>query len=295
MAFANPIIIAVFFAIGLGLLVFLALPGRQRISFGDPQGPSYRQRIQSSLRQAGLFDYSPSIFFVALAGITTVIAAIIVILLGKIYFALLAPLVVFIGWHFFLSSRRQRFRERSYQELIPFLNRISTAVQGGLPIQSAYLQAVEDSVALKPALADSAAKISSGAEFIPSLVETIPMLPIRMWAIFVRQMELNEQVGGDLRRGLQTTIDQLAKMQRLQAEAQADFSIQKKQQQVIVLIVALGIFSLLFLLPGASERLETTIGSPVGIVMMIIGVAVMIIGIVFLNKQIEDIDRKLNA
>lgn len=295
MFWTSPAFIAIVFALGLAVLTFLALPGRQRLSLGEPQEIGYRQRAQNALRSAGIFNQSPSIFFLALAGITAVVAAVLVLLMGKIYFALLAPLLVFIAWHFFLSSRRQRFRERSYQELIPFLNRISTAVQGGVPIQSAYLQAVEDSVALKPALSDSAAKISSGEEFIPALLETIPELPIRMWAVFVRQMELHEQVGGDLRRGLQTTIDQLAKMQRLQAEARADFSIQKKQQQVIVGIVGLGIFFLLFLLPGAGDRLQTTLNSAVGIIMLIAGVIVMIIGIVFLNKQIEDIDRKLNA
>lgn len=295
MLWSNPIFIAVVFALGLALLTFLALPGRQRLSLGQPGGMNYRQRMQAALRQAGIFDYSPSLLTVALSGITVVIAALLIILLGKVYFALLAPVIVFGAWHIFLSSRRRRFRERSYQELIPFLNRISTAVQGGVPIQSAYLQAVEESVALKPALIDSAGKISAGAEFIPSLIETIPKLPIRMWAIFVRQMELNEQVGGDLRRSLQTTIDQLSKMQRLQAEARADFSVQRKQQQVILVVIALGVFLILFLLPGSSERLSTTFSSLVGIVVSALGLVAIAAGFLFLNQQIEDIDRKLNA
>jgi Flp pilus assembly protein TadB len=292
----SPLLIAIVFSLGLAILAFLALPGRQRIRFSEPGSRlNLRERLVNGLREAGIFDQSPSIFLLIGIGLSVVISALLWFLLGNLAYIVFGPLLVYVGFRVFINSRQRRFQTQTYEELIPFLNRISTAVRAGLPIQSAYLQAVEDSQALKPVLSDSAAKISAGAEFIPSLVETIPLLPLRMWATFVRQLELHQEVGGDLAKALQTTTDQLGKMQRLQAETRADFSMQQKQQRLIMGIVGFGIFAMFFLLPGGGERFAATFSSPLGIGMNIFGIGVMVAGVVFLNKQLKDIDRKLNA
>ena len=296
MSISNPIVIGILFAVGIAIVSFMALPGKQRlVTFSGGSGLNLKEKLRTALRDAGIFEQSPSIVAMMCSGAAAIISAAAVFYFGPLYYLAAGPVVVAIAFQLYLSGKQRRFMNAAYEELVPFLNRISTAVTAGLPPQRAYLQAVEDSVALRPILSDSAAKMASGGEFVPCLLETIPLFQLRMWATFVRQMELHEQVGGDVARALQTTTNQLTKIQRLQAETRADFSMQEKQQRLIMLIVGFGIFSMFFVLPGGSERLTMTFSSSTGILMSIFGLITMAGGVMYLRKQLKDVEKKLSA
>jgi Flp pilus assembly protein TadB len=191
----------------------------------------------------------------------------------------------------YVRERRKRFLERASDELVPFLNRIATAVVSGQPAQQAYLDAVEESTWLRDVLEDSAAKISSGERFSHALLETLPLLPLRMWSVFVRQLELYEEVGGDVGRAIEKSVSQVNSMLQLQAEARADYTVQSWQQRIIILIV-LGATLIWGLIDPS--RVSRVISSPVGIGGIVIGLLIIVFGIWFLQKQLKDLERKLS-
>jgi len=296
MELTSPFILAALFALGLGIIAFFAMPGPQRIRVYDSGsgGPNLGDRLRSSLSGAGIFNKSPSIFTLGLVGASALVGGLLWFFLGAFYYLILGPIVVMAIFFTYLGGAQRRHQKAVYEELVPFLNRISATVTAGQPIQKAYMDGVAESKALRPILSDSAAKMASGGEFVPCLMETLPLINLRSWTTFVRQMELHQTLGGDLETALQSTSNQLSKVQRLQAETRADFAMQEKSQRLIIAIVAFGLFSMFFATPGGAERLASVFGTTMGIVMALASFATMVFGMWFLKKQLKDVEKKLS-
>ena len=218
---------------------------------------------------------------------------ILLVLVGSFWIIILAPILVLISWNIFIRLRQKAFLTRATDELIPFFNRIATGVQAGRPVPQAYVEAVRESNLLREMLDDSAAKITAGATFTDALLETIDTVPLRMWALFVRQLELHDQMGGNLGKALEETISQINEMLQLQAEARADYAAQARQQQIIFIIPLLGLLAFAFLVPGGRELMTPLVTTIPGIIISILGLSVMYAGYWFSGKQLKSIEEKL--
>jgi Flp pilus assembly protein TadB len=287
-------IAALLFSIGLVILVLLALPGRQRLQLFPPERRrSMQESMARALHAAGVFDKTPGLVLSSLALGSVVLGLLLAVIFGNFYVAIAGPPIVLASTHLYLLSRQRRFIGRASDEMIPFLNRIATQVKGGKPAQQAYLDAVEESKVLREILEDSAAKIASGDRFSHALLETLPLLPLRMWAVFVRQLELYEEVGGDVTTAIETTVTQVNSMLQLQAEARADYAIQSKQQKLILMIIGAGLAGFFFVIPDGDQKLVALVTTPVGIIGLLAGLSLMAFGLWFLNKQLRDVERKM--
>lgn len=273
-------------------MVLFVLPGPQRIHLAEiDRQMKLRHRLTNFLQSAGIFDRAPGLLILALASFSLMMGFLAVLIFNNPLAFLLGPILVPLAAYFYVRERRKRFLERASDELVPFLNRIATAVVSGQTVQQAYLDAVEESTWLRDVLEDSAAKISSGERFSHALLETLPVLPLRMWAVFVRQLELYEEVGGDVGRAIEKSVSQVNNMLQLQAEARADYAVQSWQQRVIIILV-LGATLIWGLLdPGRFSRI---LASPVGVAGIVIGLGIVVFGIWFLQKQLRDLERKLS-
>jgi Flp pilus assembly protein TadB len=295
MGSATPFIAAVLLVVGAAIVYFFALPGAQKVDLTGPDAPlNMREKVARALSRAGVFDQAPSIILVALAGIGLVVYLLLSLVLGFLYPIFLAPIIVIGGFFWFLHRRQRRFINRAHDELIPFFNHMATSIGGNVSAPRAYEQAVMESNALKMILEPSAVKIRAGEPFAPTLVETLPLLPIRMWSVFVRQIELHEEVGGDLGETMQSTVRQVNKMLQLQAEARADYAIQAKQQQLIIGILVAGFGFMIVIVPNGKDMAKTLVTTGLGIAGLCIGLSVIAFGLWFLNKQLRDVERKLN-
>ena len=287
----TPLATALIGTLGLAVLVLFALPGRQRLRlFPAERRKSFNERFQAALYAAGIGDTAPSLLLIVLAVISVVLGIFIGIILGSVVAVVLGPILVFLSTYFYITGRQRRFIAQASDEMVPFLNRIATLVVSGKPAQQAYLDAVEDSKYLREVLEDSAARISSGERFSRALLETLPVLPLRMWAVFVRQLELYEEVGGDVSTAIERSVAQVNTMLQLQAEARADYAVQSWQQRIIIILIA-GATTLWFLTdPG---RFLNLFNSAIGIIGAIFGVGLLLFGVWFLRKQLRDVERKL--
>lgn len=287
----TPLITAMIGTLGLAVLVLFALPGRQRLRlFPAERRKSVNERFQATLRAAGIGETAPSLLLIVLSFVAAILGIFIGITLGSVFAVLLGPFLVFMATYFYITSRQRRFIAQASDELVPFLNRIATLVVSGKPAQQAYLDAVEDSKYLRDVLEDSAARISSGERFSRALLATLPVLPLRMWAVFVRQLELYEEVGGDVSTAIERSVAQVNTMLQLQAEARADYAVQSWQQRIIIILIA-GATGLWFL--SDPDRFLGLFKSPVGIIGGILGIGLILFGVWFLNKQLRDVERKL--
>lgn len=281
--------------LALAILAFFVLPGRQRIRLISESGemPPISRRVQRALQLAGVFETTPSLFVMSVAVVAVIAGVIIALSTGSPWTGLFGPPLVVLGVQAYIYRRQRRFIKRAIDELIPFLNRILTAVKSGRPAQEAYLDAVAEAKVLREILGESAAKIAAGAPFSETLVETLPALPLRMWSVFVRQLELYEQVGGDVAMAIERTVTQINQMLQLQREAAAEVAMQARQQQLIVAILGVGLFLTMFVVEGGSERVALLYNNVVGAIGGLFGLMVMLFGVWFLNRQIRDIERKL--
>jgi Flp pilus assembly protein TadB len=288
----TPLTVTILATSAFAIILLFVLPGRQRLAFYTPERRKrFNERFRERLYAAGIFDQTPSFLFILLLAVSFLLGLFLSILLSSIFAIALGPVIVYALFRFYISRREQVFLEKATDELVPFLNRISTAVIAGQPAQRAYLDAVESSRYLKEPLEDSAARIAAGEKFSQALLGTLPYLPLRMWAVFVRQLELYEDVGGDLSSAIERSVSQINAMLQLQNEARSDYAIQKKQQSLILLIIS-GAMLLLFLLD--SGRIISAFTSVIGIIGFIIGGSLIAFGVWFLNKQLRDVERKLS-
>ena len=290
----SPVIAAILFAAGIAILIaFFAPTTRNSMLKIDQRRQSLIERVQRSLKLAGMPDYTPIFAIVSMLGVTLVVAMILLVLVGSFWIIILAPILVLISWNIFIRLRQKAFLTRATDELIPFFNRIATGVQAGRPVPQAYVEAVRESNLLREMLDDSAAKITAGATFTDALLETIDTVPLRMWALFVRQLELHDQMGGNLGKALEETISQINEMLQLQAEARADYAAQARQQQIIFIIPLLGLLAFAFLVPGGRELMTPLVTTIPGIIISILGLSVMYAGYWFSGKQLKSIEEKL--
>jgi Flp pilus assembly protein TadB len=290
----SPVIAAILFASGIAILIaFFAPTTRNSMLKIDQRRQSLIERVQRSLKLAGMPDYTPIFAIVSMLGVTLVVAMILLVLVGSFWIIILAPILVLISWNIFIRLRQKAFLTRATDELIPFFNRIATGVQAGRPVPQAYVEAVRESNLLREMLDDSAAKITAGATFTDALLETIDTVPLRMWALFVRQLELHDQMGGNLGKALEETISQINEMLQLQAEARADYAAQARQQQIIFIIPLLGLLAFAFLVPGGRELMTPLVTTIPGIIISVLGLSVMYAGYWFSGKQLKSIEEKL--
>ena len=288
----SSLFAAFIFALGVALVLLFAAPTAAVSAFTFPvRNKSLQERLRRSLRLAGMFDQTPTVVLLALLAVTAAVA----VVLGVVLSSLLAGILVAVfavpgAAYYMLMSRQRNFMNRAADEMAPFLNRIASATKSGRPVQSAYIEAVEESRELRRVLADSAAKMTAGMRFRDALVETIPLLPFRMWSVFVRQLEAHDEGGGDLASALETTVRQTNEILMLHAEARASYAAQARQQKLIV-VVALGGVVLLVLSAGTAtvSVLWTTL---VGLVGAALAVAVMSFGLWFSRKQLHEIEKK---
>ena len=288
----SPLLVTGLFTTALVLLVFFVFPGPQRVHLAEiDRQMGLRKKIQALLHSAGIFDRAPGLLLVSLASFSLMIGALAALVFNSLLAFFIGPILVPLGAYFYVRERRRRFLERASDELVPFLNRIATAVISGQPSQQAYLDAVEESVWLREVLEDSAARISSGERFSHALLSTLPVLPLRMWSVFVRQLELYEEVGGDVGKAIEKSVSQVNTMLQLQAEARADFALQSWQQRVIILIV-IGATLIWGMIDPA--RVSRVLGNPAGVIGLLIGLGIIVFGVWFLQKQLRDLERKLS-
>jgi Flp pilus assembly protein TadB len=222
----SPLLAAFLFALGVALIFFYFAPGPISSVFSLPAREKNLQlRLQRNLRLAGIFDQTPTVVLFGLLGVMIATAIVIGVALGNFIIGIIVALFAVPGAaHYMLMSRQRGYMNRAADELAPFLNRIATAAKSGKPVQSAYIEAVEESNELRRVLADSAAKMTAGMRFRDALVETIPLLPFRMWSVFVRQLEAHDEGGGDISTALEETVRQANEVLMLHAEARASYA-----------------------------------------------------------------------
>lgn len=290
----SPIVAAILFAIGMAILIAFFAPTTtaSMLRISDRRS-SIIEKMRRSLQLAGMPDYTPVFAIISLLAVTFLTAVIIVMLTNTWFLAALAPIFVFISWQLFVRSRQKAFLTRATDELVPFFNRIATGVQAGRPVPQAYVDSVYESNLLRKLLDDSAAQITAGVPFVEALLSTIDDVPLRMWALFVRQLELHDEMGGNLAQALEETLTQINEMLQLQAEARADYAAQARQQQIIAVIPIAGIVLFAVAIPGGRELILPLVTTVPGLIITAIGCSIMYGGYWFSSKQLKSIEDKL--
>jgi Flp pilus assembly protein TadB len=288
----SGVLAAFLFALGVALMLFYFAPGPLTDAFASypERRRSMQENLSRSLRLAGLFSQTPTVVIVALTAVIITTGLVITVVLGSFFGFLIALVLVPAVAHYMLMVRQRDYMNRAADELGPFLNRIATTTKAGRPVQSAYVEAVEESSELKRVLAESAAQMTAGRRFRDALIDTIPLLPFRMWSIFVRQLEAHDEGGGDITSAIEETVTQTNEVLMLHAEARATYAAQARQQKLIAVIAIGGVA--FFILTNGVQTMQVLWTTVAGYFVLALAFAIMGFGFWFSRKQLTDIEKK---
>lgn len=290
----SPFLLAVVFAL-VALIAFFAWSGRvpsfRRSPFEveTPKGPGFYERLQVRLRRAGMSETTPGVF---LAGIVVPTAGVWILLFlwtgNPLNGIILLPIAVAAGF-IFLTLRERSFMRRLSLEMVPFLRRLEAQVRAGRNIQQAFIDAVGDSVLIRQRLEAELLALKLNRPFGEVLRDCQQRIPLRSWSQFIRQIELYHAAGGDIVDLLADTVHQINTLLQLQAELRSEYSKIAKQQYIL-LFIAIAAFPAL----AAAGFLGQLTSSVIGLVALAAAIACMAAGVLYGQRQVKDIERKLD-
>lgn len=278
-------IFAVAFAAGVGLCLLAFAPDYYRSPLRplfSPEG-SLVTRFRLMLRSAGIFDQAPSFVLLALGLAAAALGLVSALVIGSVYALAVGPIVVGLATYFFLTSRSRRQTKQTADALVPFIRRMEASVRAGLPTPAAYRDAVGDSApGLRSVLEDSLSQMATGTPFIEALRSTQEKLPLKMWRLFVSQIEIHDQAGGDISKGLSATVKHIDTMVSMQKMGRAHYASFAMQQKMALLLGAVAvIFFATKLEPEMVKKMWTT---PMGWIFLFFGIGLISAGI-FTNQR----------
>lgn len=285
------LIIAILFFSGAGLLLL------ERTRAKDPvfkqktrRSVGIRKRVQRELRAAGKTDLSPTAFLLVVGAAAMMTYLAFALMLGLVAALFVVP-IVFVAAYFYVSTLQRSYFKNSANEMVPFLRKIQSHARAGGNAQSAFIKAVDETKLIGPAIAPIVDQMRmNNRPFMELLAETRQYLPFRIWSTFVRSMEMNHEVGGDLESALDDTVKQINTMIRLRAIARRYYQPMKSQQYFMVGAgIATAPMSIL-LMGGAFLRMFDSL---LGWIMFFTGLAIMLFGMFIARRIIIGVEKRI--
>jgi Flp pilus assembly protein TadB len=291
----SPLELSLLFTLALAILVIALAPERfgARLNLAGlaerRRGPM--ERFAEALDAAGLYNKAPTFMATALAGSALVAAGIGGLIFGIIGL-LAAPVIVLLGFKIWLERRQRQFLSRVLSDLPGFLNTMQAKVRGGGTTRDGYIAAIEQSRYLRRYLGPSLGLLRTNAmPFSDVLTETLPVLPIRAWEMFINQLILFNETGGAIADSLAETVAQINTIIDMQAQGRAKTAAPRQQQKLIIAIV----FGFLFIFQKISGMSPLTLFTkPLGWVFLVVGGGMIFGGIRIGATRMRAIERRLS-
>jgi Flp pilus assembly protein TadB len=289
------LLLSTFFALGvaLSILAMAEVPLKDPFATYLRGEDSLPERFRNELRRAGIFDEAPSLVLLALATASLALGSVLALIAGSAFMLAVGPILVAVGAYAFLERRRRTMTVQTADALVPLMRRIEAAVRAGTTVQAAYRLAVsEASPPLKAALADSLVAISAGKPFLEALQETKERVPFRMWELFVSQIEIHDQVGGNLARGISASVKHIDDMLSLQRQGRAEYASFASQRRIAFLFGGAAI--LFFATKLQPELVREMWTSPIGWVFIGVALVLILIGLFVQSRTLRSIDERIH-
>jgi Flp pilus assembly protein TadB len=250
-------------------------------------------RLGKTLGAAGIFNEAPTFIIITAVLSALAIGLIFATLFGNPALLLLGPLIVAAAAWLYLNSRQRTMVKTSGDMLVPFIRHMQSSVMAGVTVAKAYQLAVLDSPpAIRRLLDDSLSEMTTGMPFIEALRRTQTRLPLRMWKIFVRQMEIHDESGGDLAKSMIATVEHIDSMVSLQKLGQAQYASFAVQQKIAL---GLGVVVVFFFMSRLSyNQLSQLWTNPIGVVGLICGILLIAAGFFVTRRALGAIRTRIN-
>lgn len=293
--FESPVLLAVLFSAGIALCLLAFAPEYYRSPFRilsvRAEGPM--QGFRRQLVATGMFDEAPTFLIVTSLLASAALGLVFAVLAGTPLALIAGPLLVFIVGYAYLQRKARGLLKATTDSLIPFIRRVEGAVRVGVPAPAAYREAVAESpTGLKRILQDSVAQMATGTPFIDAIRGTQERLPLRMWSVFVRQLEIHDEAGGDLSKGLSATVRHIDTMVDLQKQGQAHYASFATQQRVAF---GLGAFAIFFMATRLNREMVVAVLKPgIGWLFLAAGLIFISAGIWLSRHSLKSISKRIN-
>lgn len=269
------------------LLGLLRNPEPEPYSLPARREGAYRL-LQIRLRKAGLLRTTPAFFcsvIICLSAFGWVVA---LIWSGSPLVGLAVIPVVIFGAYAFLVVRERSYMKRTALELVPFLRKVEAQTLANRLPQAALAEAIQEANLIRQALEPTLIELQLQRPFLEVMRESVDLLPLRSWATFVRQLEIQAETGGNITEVITDAVAMINQRLQLQARARAEYAGVAKQQYILI-----GIAILSF--PGLATAglLGQLTGSLTGWLAIAAAVAAMAIGILYGQRALHEIEKRL--
>jgi Flp pilus assembly protein TadB len=292
---SSAVLLSIVFAAGVALCLLGFAPEYYRSPFRplmrSDAGPlaGFKRRLTA----AGMFDEAPTfIIVIALLG-SAVLGLVFAIFLGNSISFILGPTLVGLVGYVYLNRRMKHLIHVTADALVPFIRRVEGSVRVGTPWPAAYREAVQEApVALRRMLQESLADMATGMPPIEAIAKTEERIPLRTWEIFVRQLEIHDEAGGDLSKGLSATVRHIDTMASLQRQGRAHYSTFASQQKIAFVLG--GLFIVFMATKMAPDLVHRALTSVVGWIFIIAGCVLVGAGIGLMRNTLNAIEKRIN-
>lgn len=281
--------LAIFVVSGLILLLgLLRNPEPEPYSMRQQRREGLYRRLQIRLRKAGMTRTTPAFFTTVVVLACAFGWVLLFVLSDSAVVGLVAIPVVVFGAYALLIARQRSYMKRAALELVPFLRKVEAQTLANQLPQKAMEQAIEESNLIRVALAPCLIELRLQRPFLEVMRESIELLPLRTWATFVRQLEIQAETGGNITEVIADTVEMINGRLQLQARARAEYAGVAKQQWILVGVAVLTFPGLAF--AGLLGQLTGSFG---GWVAMGAAAGLMLFGILYGQRALQEIEKRL--
>jgi Flp pilus assembly protein TadB len=291
----GPFLLSLIFAAAVALALLGLAPEYYRTPFAPllrtDRGPL--AGFRRLLTAAGMFDEAPTFLIVTAVLGSAALGLIAAIVLSSWPAFLLGPLGVLVLGYSYLNRRARGLIRVTADALVPFIRRVEGSVRVGTPWPAAYREAVREAPpALRRMLQESLADMTTGLPPIEALRKTIDRIPLRTWEIFIRQLEIHDEAGGNLSKGLSATVRHIDQMVGLQRQGRAHHASFQTQQRMAGVI---GVLFIVFMATKmAPDLVHKALSSVIGWLFIAAGIVLVSLGMWVMRNSLNAIQKRIN-
>lgn len=262
------------------------------------------ERLQQRLVSAGLIRISPSVFIMAVIGVTFIAMMGIFLVFGSWMATVIVPIIIIPSSIMYLSIMERSRSKRTAAEIVNFYWKIYAPLRAGRSHISALEEALmggpggkirdpreTDTPLMCASLRPLLIRLLAQEPVQTALPSSLPLLPTSGWERLVRRFLIYEERGGDMPQIIRKAIDDENRALELQAELRTEYTRVVREQRTITVgsIILLPAYHLMF-----GGGLSPLFHSLMGWFVFIVGIGMMVTGIWIGQQRVKAIEEKLD-
>jgi Flp pilus assembly protein TadB len=287
----SPSVIT-FFSVLATFFIVMGVTRPEGSIFAATSSDSLFDSLDKKLKTAGVTSITPPVLLVGGTIAAGLVLLVTLFATGQPIIAVICAALTPLAISLELDRRARKFQDKLTSRMVPLLRKVTSQVRAGENPAKAFTVATTEDPLVAWVLREPLKDLELQRPFNDVLDDTLPLIPIRPWAQFIRSMQAFSESGGELAETLAANVSRINSQILLRQRLMGDVA-QYRGQQVIIIGFAIAIPSLLMITGG--NTFGSIFDSFGGIVMFLVAVGLDIFALWMTNRAVRDVERRLEA